>query len=287
MTQDTTAEKAREQIAQAITWLETIREVVREAHWALDDSEDRTDAEPPFHAVPHENAMTLDETLRACENFAAPDEAWDGPGPLVTRVIDLLAALTASPAQGKCSACNGFGYFVTAPDTTSEGGKHIPCGRCQPQVTFGESKWSTSPAAIDTAMSATGAGATAIDAPVAPSSGEWIEREAVLKLVESIGGDWQYEQRRVGDSIEMTQPGSPYDRGKYTAAINIAAAIRALPRTPKPQELAGDVSNVVRRVLTDVCELPDRNSPDDDPDMLLITTDELETIVRRALGEDI
>lgn len=90
----------RERLRAAIPWLEAIRDVVREAHFALDDSEDRTHEDPPVHAVPHENAVTLEEALVACENFALPNEIWDGPGPLVTRVIDMLAALSDPQEQG-------------------------------------------------------------------------------------------------------------------------------------------------------------------------------------------
>lgn len=38
-------------------------------------------------------------------------------------------------------------------------------------------------------------------------------------------------------------------------------------------------------VLRDVAELPDRNSPDDEPDMMLVTADELKTILCNRLSE--
>lgn len=89
--------------AEQLEWLAAIREVVREAHSALDDSEDRSHEDEPIHAVPHSNAIALEEALVACENFAKPDEEWDGPGPLVTRVIECVVAqsdaLTAANAR--------------------------------------------------------------------------------------------------------------------------------------------------------------------------------------------
>lgn len=50
---------------------------------------------------------------------------------------------------------------------------------------------------------------------------------------------------------------------------------------PKYQdELIGDITR-------DICELPDRTSPDDEPDLLLVTIQELDIILRRHLfGEE-
>lgn len=74
-----------------IVWLEAIREVLREAHFALDDSEDRTDDDPRVYHVPDENVMALHKALKACEAFATEDDdPWYGPGPLVTRIIERL-----------------------------------------------------------------------------------------------------------------------------------------------------------------------------------------------------
>lgn len=41
---------------------------------------------------------------------------------------------------------------------------------------------------------------------------------------------------------------------------------------------------IVTRVMQDVAELPDRTSPDGCPDMMLVTEEELEEIIRAALG---
>jgi hypothetical protein len=87
-----------EGVEQMIRWLEAIREVLREAHFALDDSEDRTDDDPPVYHVPNENVMALHRALKACEAFATEDDdPWYGPGPLVTRIIDQLRATLSPP----------------------------------------------------------------------------------------------------------------------------------------------------------------------------------------------
>lgn len=41
----------------------------------------------------------------------------------------------------------------------------------------------------------------------------------------------------------------------------------------------------VNSVISDVAELPDRNSPEDEPDMMLVTAEELKTILRERLSE--
>lgn len=48
-----------------------------------------------------------------------------------------------------------------------------------------------------------------------------------------------------------------------------------------------DRDRVVAKVLQEVCELPGYDSPDDQPNLLQCTTDELALCVRRALGEDL
>ena len=47
-----------------------------------------------------------------------------------------------------------------------------------------------------------------------------------------------------------------------------------------------DTDKFVHDVIVDVSELPDRSSPDDWPEALLVTADELELILRRHFGED-
>lgn len=89
-------------IASIVVKLSAIRTALREAHWALDDSEDLSHQDPPVHAVPLENVMRLHRALKACERFAPDDAAWEGPGPLVTEIIEWLgasAALSTAPAS--------------------------------------------------------------------------------------------------------------------------------------------------------------------------------------------
>ena len=52
----------------------------------------------------------------------------------------------------------------------------------------------------------------------------------------------------------------------------------------KPWPCNGDL---VARIIRNVCELPDYTSPDDQPDLLTCTVDELELCIRRALGEEV
>lgn len=84
-------------LADIVAWLEAIRDVVREAYFAADDSEDRSCEEPPIHCVPHSNFTDLCNALDAAEAFAREGELWNGPGPLVTRIIDILSTQAAYP----------------------------------------------------------------------------------------------------------------------------------------------------------------------------------------------
>jgi hypothetical protein len=47
-----------------------------------------------------------------------------------------------------------------------------------------------------------------------------------------------------------------------------------------------EIENFINSVIGDVSELPDRTSPEDEPDMMLVTADELKTIILERLGED-
>lgn len=49
-------------------------------------------------------------------------------------------------------------------------------------------------------------------------------------------------------------------------------------------ELLEAVDRVANDVCRDVCELPDRSSPEDQPSMLLVTTDELHGIVAERVS---
>lgn len=52
----------------------------------------------------------------------------------------------------------------------------------------------------------------------------------------------------------------------------------------EPPADAALLDGTVARILTQVCELPDRDSPEDRPEMLLVTSGELEAIVRNELS---
>ncbi|WP_422383297.1 hypothetical protein [Roseibium album] len=46
-------------------------------------------------------------------------------------------------------------------------------------------------------------------------------------------------------------------------------------------------TELIGLIIRDICELPDRTSPDDEPDLLLVTIQELDIILRRHLfGEE-
>lgn len=45
-----------------------------------------------------------------------------------------------------------------------------------------------------------------------------------------------------------------------------------------------DTRVFIADILRDVCELPDRTSPYDDPDMLMVTYDELKSILEDNFG---
>ncbi len=49
-------------------------------------------------------------------------------------------------------------------------------------------------------------------------------------------------------------------------------------------ELVKALERAIERIIQDACELPDRTSPEDQPEMLLITGEELDMLLRRHLG---
>ena len=74
----------------------------------------------------------------------------------------------------------------------------------------------------------------------------------------------------------------------HTAA-NELDRLSALLSSPRVDGELDDVpaktlERVIERVLMDVCELPDRSSPDDQPEMMLVTGEELDMILKRHLG---
>ncbi len=88
-----------------------------------------------------------------------------------------------------------------------------------------------------------------------------------------IDGAWYWRGTPTGDWLPM---------GHAKLAEKIAALQQSL--TAGEQRPSND--QIVAQVLLGVCELPDYNSPDDQPELLQCTTKELELVVRRALGED-
>jgi hypothetical protein len=51
------------------------------------------------------------------------------------------------------------------------------------------------------------------------------------------------------------------------------------------QGKTSEFDQFVSSVIRDVAELPDRTSPDDEPDMMLVTADELKVIICNRLNE--
>lgn len=52
-----------------------------------------------------------------------------------------------------------------------------------------------------------------------------------------------------------------------------------------PVPMHVDVETLAHRIIRDVAELPGRTGPDDEPDLLLVKTSELEQIICAALNE--
>lgn len=48
-----------------------------------------------------------------------------------------------------------------------------------------------------------------------------------------------------------------------------------------------EAERIAAQVVTNVCELPDYTSPDDQPELLTCTVDQLHLCVMRALGQDV
>ena len=64
---------------------------------------------------------------------------------------------------------------------------------------------------------------------------------------------------------------------RYRAMLAVAPAPLASTRTAPPAD--GEVEEMADMIVRDVCELPDRTSPDDQPEMMLVTGEELHSIV--------
>ncbi|WP_308718955.1 hypothetical protein [Komagataeibacter xylinus] len=80
-------------------------------------------------------------------------------------------------------------------------------------------------------------------------------------------------------AVVMMDEGGKKEASYAFAQETIDAAIQ------RGRELErAEMFDVAVRVARDVAELPDRTSPDGNPDMMLVTAEELTEIVRRALG---
>jgi hypothetical protein len=66
---------------------------------------------------------------------------------------------------------------------------------------------------------------------------------------------------------------------------NVVGLRRGFSSPGFEQGKASEFDQFVNSVLNDVAELPDRTSPDDEPDMMLVTAEELGRIIRERLSE--
>jgi hypothetical protein len=60
----------------------------------------------------------------------------------------------------------------------------------------------------------------------------------------------------------------------------------AEPESVSAPTTSADIGKLCAAIITDVCELPDRTSPEDKPDHLIITATELEKIIRKAFARE-
>lgn len=93
----------------------------------------------------------------------------------------------------------------------------------------------------------------------------------------SIGFDIAIAMCRRADELGHPYP-SPELRvwlaNRITEAVNAARTASAIP-----------VDRIVEAVLSDVMDLPDRSSPEDWPEAMLVTGDELDGILRARLDD--
>ena len=66
---------------------------------------------------------------------------------------------------------------------------------------------------------------------------------------------------------------------------NVVGLRRGFSSPGFEQGKTSEFDQFVNSVLNDVAELPDRTSPDDEPDMMLVTAEELGRIIRERLSE--
>lgn len=79
-----------------------------------------------------------------------------------------------------------------------------------------------------------------------------------------------------------------YDKQRRTIVSttgNVVGLRRGFSSPGFEQGKPSEFDQFVNSVLRDVAELPDRNSPDDGPDMMLVTAEELKVILCKRLSE--
>lgn len=86
------------------------------------------------------------------------------------------------------------------------------------------------------------------------------------------------------DELARLQAGAPVHLGIVGTMhppvhLNVGDVPEGADIVVVPEEVARDIAD---RVLREVCELPDRTSPEGQPEMLLVTVDELHGIVEDA-----
>lgn len=102
------------------------------------------------------------------------------------------------------------------------------------------------------------------------------ERQYALRAAEAVVDDAD-NGRTIWTSIAKTE-------ALARALLSTSAAVRGMREASLDAVPTKDLERVIEQVLMDVCELPDRNSPDDHPEMMLVTGEELDTILKRHLG---
>lgn len=139
-----------------------------------------------------------------------------------------------------------------------------------------------------------------ISAPEEPEIGSWFS-ETPTKTAVEIADDLMAEATMAANRANVSS--DDYDisttvriaastlRRQYSRIAELVVEPAAMPgdraAAPRPQADAGaptDAAGIAATVCRQVAELPDRDSPEDWPEAMLVTADELRMIVRQALG---
>lgn len=115
-------------------------------------------------------------------------------------------------------------------------------------------------------------------APHLPAPAESVNAEMLVALVDQV----------IGTLNDKGDLGEGYRRERVTAilseAFNRGTLYSRASSAPAQPALEGWQHRAVAEILVDVAELPDRTSPEDQPDMMLVTANELRDIVLSALS---